>query len=340
MINVGVIGLGMMGATHLDYYTGCDDVRIVAISDAEPRRLSGEVLAKGNIEGQSAGGFDIRGADVKRYDEGRKLIRNKQIELVDICLPTPLHVPFARSALRAGKHVMLEKPVGRTYRDAAKLVDAAANASTYTMVGMCMRFWPGWTWLKRAVDDRTYGTVKAATFRRVSSHPGGAFYLDGEACGGALLDLHVHDVDFIYHLFGLPNSVSSVGYSTITSEIDHIVTRYEYDDVPVVTAEGSWALAEGFRFSMHYTVNFERATAVFAYDAAQPLTLYEPGAAPRAVDIEPGAGYDHELVYFLDCIRNGTPPTIVTVADAAVSIKIAECERKSVLTHRPVKVKM
>ncbi len=340
MINVGVIGLGMMGATHLDFYAGRDDVRIVAIGDADPRRLCGEVLAKGNIEGQTGGGFDIRGADVKRYDEGGKLIRSKRIDLVDICLPTPLHVPFARSALRAGKHVMLEKPVGRTYRDAAKLVDAAAKASTFTMVGMCMRFWPGWTWLKRAVNDRTYGAVRSATFRRVSSHPGGAFYLDGNACGGALLDLHVHDVDFIYHVFGVPNSVSSIGYSAITSEIDHVVTRYEYDNVPVVTAEGSWTMAEGFGFSMHYTVNFERATAVFNHDAAQPLTLYEPGTAPRPVDIEPGAGYDHELAYFLDCIRDGTPPTIVTVADAAVSLKIAECERKSVQSGRPVKVRI
>lgn len=341
MTRVGVIGLGMMGGTHLDVYAKRDDVEIVAISDINPNRLSGEELAIGNIEGQAAGGFDIRGASVKRYDEGKKLIRSKQVDLVDVCLPTPLHVAYAKAALRAGKHVMVEKPVGRTYREARKLVDHAEQASTFTMVGMCMRFWPGWTWLKDAVDDGRYGKVRAAAFQRLSTHPGGPFYRDGEACGGALLDLHVHDTDFVYYLWGVPDRVSSTGYSTITGETDHLMTTYHYDSngPALVTAEGGWSFADGYPFTMRYTVNFERATAVFDAGAADPLVVHQPDQPSQTVNLEPGMGYDHELAYFLDCIRSGRKPTTVTVADAIVGIKIAEAERKSVLTGRPVKIR-
>jgi len=339
MIRVGVIGLGMMGTTHLNIHAKQNDVQVVAISDIDPKRLSGEELAMGNIDGQTGEGFDIRHADVKRYDEGRKLIRSKQVDLVDICLPTTLHVPYARSALRAGKHVMVEKPMGRTFRDAKNLLKTAAESDGFIMVGQCMRFWPGWTWLKEAVTRGTYGDVMAATFRRVSSFPGGPYYLDGRNSGGALLDLHIHDTDCICWLFGTPMSVTSVGYTKITGEIDHLVTRYEYRDVPLVSAEGGWAMSEGFGFSMKYTVNFENATADFDIGADKPLTVYEKGAAPRTIDLEPGMGYDHEIRYLLDCIRDDTPPTTVTLDDAALSVKIADAEQRSAMTGRTVKIR-
>ncbi len=82
MVRVGIIGLGMMGNTHLDVYAKRDDVEVVAIADMDPRRLSGEEKAGGNIEGQASGGFDINAKGLKKYDDGKKLIRNKNVDLV------------------------------------------------------------------------------------------------------------------------------------------------------------------------------------------------------------------------------------------------------------------
>jgi len=116
MIKVGVIGIGMMGSTHLDIYSRLKQARVVAISDIDPDKLSGKARAKGNIEGQAQGLFDM--AAVRKHDEGMKLIADEEVELVDICLPTPLHMKYARAALKAGKHVMVEKPLARTRREA------------------------------------------------------------------------------------------------------------------------------------------------------------------------------------------------------------------------------
>jgi len=336
MINVGVIGLGMMGGTHLDAYAKLNDkVKVAAISDANPKRLAGDESAAGNIDGQAQGGFDINDPSLKKYAEGMELINDPDVELVDICLPTPMHMQYAIAALEAGKHVLVEKPLSRTSADAQKLAAAAKDAKGIAMCAMCMRFWPGWDWLKEAVDKGTYGKVKAATFRRVANHPGGAFYEDGEQCGGAALDLHIHDTDFIQYLFGTPKQVSSVGYSKITSHTDHIVTRYFYDDVPMVVAEGGWAMSEGFGFSMRYTVNFEKATAVFDLGAENALMLHQDGKS-EAVQLDGAMGYDLEIAYLIDCIAQGKQPTIVTLDQAAESVRIVEAEVKSVETGAPV----
>ncbi|MEQ9461828.1 MAG: Gfo/Idh/MocA family oxidoreductase [Phycisphaeraceae bacterium] len=336
MIKVGVCGLGMMGNTHLDAYTALDGVEVVAVADADPDRLSGQVKAGGNIEGQAQGGFDLQ--KVKRYADAAELINDPDIDLVDICLPTPAHLRFGVQALDAGKHVLIEKPVARSTEQAQQLIHAAKSAKGLSMVAMCMRFWPGWTWLKKTVADKPYGDVRSATFRRVASHPGGAFYLNGEACGGAALDLHIHDTDFIHHCFGVPNAVTSRGYSSITNEFDHIATQYHYDHIPLVTAEGGWAMAKSFPFTMQYAVNFEKATAVFDLAAKHPLTVFHADGKTEPIKLESGMGYELEIAYFIDCIRHGKTPDVVTVNDAAVSLAIVEAEIESARTGRTIDV--
>ncbi len=338
MLKVGVIGLGMMGLTHLGVYGKRDDVKVLAISDKMPDRLEGRTRAKGNVEGQAQGTVDF--ASVRKYPEGLDLINDPEIQVVDVCLPTPMHLEYALAALKAGKHVFVEKPVARTAEQAQQLqiaAEKAASKNQVCMVGMCLRFWPGWTWLRSAIREKTYGDVLSAHFRRVASHPGGAFYRDGAACGGALLDLHIHDTDFVQFCFGPPRAVQSCGYTCISGEIDHVITRYVYDDIPMVMAEGSWAMADGFPFTMQYTVNFEHATAVYDMGAAEPLVLYHAGQR-NVIAVDPIMGYDHELAYFIECIKANRQPEIVTMKDATNCVRILEAERLSIHTAKPVGV--
>jgi len=326
-IRVGVVGLGMMGLTHLDAYAKIDDVEVVALADRDADRLSGKNKAQGNIEGQAEGGVAF--PDAKRYTDAAELIADPSIDVVDICLPTPAHVPFGIKTLEAGKHLLLEKPVARTYADGMKLVEAAEKSDKIAMPAMCMRFWPGWTWLKEAIDNKTYGRALAVTFRRAASHPQGPFYADGKLNGGAALDLHIHDSDFVQFLFGMPKAVQSFGYSSVTEEIDHLTTRYEVDGVPLVTAEGSWAMAKGFSFRMQYMVNFEHATAVYDSAGHGPLKLSKDGQT-HSVELDSKMGYDLEIAYFLDCVKNNRKPAVVTMRDAAQAVRLVEAEVASV----------
>src|SRR6185295_1853342 len=152
------------------------------------------------------------------------------------------------------------------------------SAKGFFMPAMCMRFWPGWAWLKELADKNIYGKILAARFRRVTSPPGWSrdSYFKGGDSGGALLDLHIHDTDFVQFLFGRPTAVYSTGLSRFSGAVDHVVTQYHVAGGAPVYAEGSWILTSGF--NMSYTVIFERATVDFdSARGAESLHLMEEG---------------------------------------------------------------
>ena len=315
-----------MGRMHISAYDRVKDATLVAIADQDPKRAGGDFSgAWGNIAG-AVEKLDMTG--ISGTTDLHALINSPEVDLVDICVPTPAHEALAVAALQAGKHVLCEKPLALDSASAQRIADAAARATGMFMPAMCIRFWPQWAWLKQAIDDKRYGAVKSATFRRVAAMPPG-WFANGALSGGGILDLHVHDTDFVYHAFGRPNAVHSRGYTKTSGKTDHIVTSYLYDNGPaVVSAEGAWCMADGFPFSMRYTVNFERATADFD-SSRTPAFVVSSGGNAGTIDL-PGDGYEREMHYFLECIRQGKKPAHVTADDAVESLKILEAEDRSV----------
>ena len=334
-VNVAVVGLGLMGVTHLKAYQQIEGVRIAAVADNSRRPVNGVLAGK---SGNTGGADAIHlGADVHVCDSFDEVLADPNVDLVSLCVPTPLHAAQAIAALCVGKHVVCEKPLARSTSIARDIVAAAEVASGFLLPAMCMRFWPGWSWLKELVEQETYGKVLAARFRRVSAPPawGRATYFNGAESGGALLDLHIHDTDFVQFLFGRPLSVFSTGQSRFSGAIDHVVTQYRVASGATVYAEGSWLLAEGF--SMSYTVNFERVT--LDYDSsrgAEALTLREHGKTARTVPLDASDGYLWELRHMVQSIQAGKPPTVVTAADGLQAIEICEAEEESVRSGRVV----
>jgi len=266
------------------------------------------------------------------HENWEDLIADPEVDLVDICVPTGDHVKISLAALAAGKHVICEKPMARTSAECRRIVEAAAKSSGFFMPAMCVRFWPGWDWLKQVIDSGTYGQVLAARFRRVSPPPGwsrGNYFKGGES-GGALFDLHIHDTDFIQHCFGRPESVFSSGRTRFSGAVDHIVTTYQVDGGAVVTAEGSWIMSEGYPFTMAYTVNFDNATADFDIGrGAGALKLYQQDKPAETIDLGDEDGYIRELRHMVESIREDRPPSVVTAADGLSAVEICEAEEKS-----------
>jgi predicted dehydrogenase len=336
-VNVAVVGLGFMGVTHIKTYQQIKAAKIVAVCDSVRLPVNG-VLAgvTGNITG--SGAIDL-GRKVKVYRALAEVLADPEVELVDLCVPTVLHPEQAIAALRAGKHVLCEKPLALSSAQARKIVQAAQAASGFFMPAMCMRFWPGWCCLKQVVAEKPYGKVQAARFRRMSPMPGWskATYSSGKLSGGALLDLHIHDTDFVQFLFGRPASVFSAGVTRPGNSIDHVVTQYNFPGGPAVYAEGGWLLFGNF--NMSYTVLCEQAT--LDYDSArgaEALQVTEQGKSPRVVKSGGGDGYSGEIRYMLEAIRTGKAPKVVTARDGLSAVEICEAEAKSVRTGKVVAV--
>jgi len=339
MINIGIVGLGFMAATHLRAYRQVEGARIAALCNPSGRNLDGDFSSvTGNVGSKEPFKLDMTNVRAtKVFDD---LLNDKSIDVIDICTPTACHRDFAIAALQAGKHVLCEKPLARSSKVAREIADAAKKAKGVFMPAMCVRFWPEWAWLKRAMEQQTYGNVLAARFRRVAEPPGWGLnnFFNGAESGGALFDLHVHDTDFVQYCFGKPQSVYSTGYTKFSGAIDHVVTQYQFKSGAPVYAEGSWAMAHGFGFNMAYTVNFENATADYDIARGKEALKLSANKEQKVITCDGPDGYIQELRHLIEAIRAGKKLTVVTVEDAVRSIEICEAEERSVKAGKPVQL--
>ncbi len=332
-VRVGVVGLGFMGVMHIKAYQQLRGAQLAAVCDPVRQPVDGMLTDPGGNVGDAAP-VKLNMKQVTPYRNLDEMLANPAIDLVDICVPTHLHPSVAKAALASGKHVLCEKPLARTPVQAREIVDAAAKAKGFFMPAMCMRFWPGWAWLKPAIEEQKYGKVLAARFRRIAEPPGWGRenYFKGNQSGGALLDLHIHDTDFVQFCFGRPRSVFSSGLSKFSGAIDHVVTQYQYDSGVLVSAEGSWLVTPGGGFNMAYTVHFEKGMADYDFSrGSEALKIFKAGKKkPRIVKLKGPDGYALELQHMIQAIQSGTPPSVVTAKDGLSAVEICEAEEKSV----------
>jgi len=328
VIGIGIIGFGVVGRTHAAAYAeaaragfGC---RVVAIHSRSLGRAGADTSA--NLA--ELGGDTGLDPDVRIAASVDELLNDPRVRLVSICTHTDTHVELALRALDAGKHVLVEKPVALSADAIRPLTEAAARAGTLCMPARCMRFWPGWDWLRDRILAGDFGEVRAAMFERTGLPPtwGRHFYEDFSKSGGGLHDLHVHDVDFIRWCFGHPAAVSSVG------SLRRVVTQYRYPAGPrIVTADGGWVAVPGAPFRMRYRVEFEDAIADFRHDREHPLLLTRNGET-EPVPLPDRSAYAGQAMHLLSAIREGRRDILATVAEAEAVARILEAERRSAET--------
>lgn len=340
-IGTGIIGMGFMGQTHCRAVQSAQrdgyPVRLVAVCDANPQRRTGVIHPIGNIKSADAPEerlFDP--AEVTGYATADELLADDNVSLVHICTHTETHADLAIRALRANKHVIVEKPVSIRSADVKRVAEAARRSGCLCMPAMCMRFWPGWAWLKECVDKEPFGKLKSVTFHRLARHPKWAseFYSDPRRSGGALFDLHIHDADLVRWLLGDPADVVSTG------TLDHVTTLYRYPDGPDhVVAEGGWDHSPGFAFRMRYVAVFERATADYDMLRTGQHLMLSHDETQDVINIEAGTGYDGEIRHMLEVLASGGAQPLLASIDEAVGVaRMLEAERRSIQTGKPVRL--
>lgn len=327
-IGVGVVGLGFMGRTHVEAYRAADAAgfanRLVAVCDASPERRAGLAFQGGNITQGSGAERLFDPQLVRAHERFDDLLDDQRVELVSICTPTTSHVDLAVRALRAGKHVLVEKPLSLSAAALEPLARAAEEARTLCLPAHCMRFWPGWDWLVERLRAGSFGAPHSAVFFRLGSRPDWSpIYADLEATGGALVDLHLHDADFVRHAFGEPRAVSAGG------SLHHVTALYGIKGGPAhLAAEGGWDHTGGFPFRMGFRVACAEATVVYDLTADPVLRVHRGGAA-EAVALAAGTGYDGEVRHLLAAVAAGGGELRVTVADALGTARLLDAERES-----------
>lgn len=309
-----------MGSTHLKAWGKMPGAELAAVFDFDERRLAGDLTAvQGNLGGP---GEQLDFSALRKYRELDALLADAEIEAVDLCLPTDLHESVAIAALRAGKHVLVEKPMALNGAAADRMVAAAETSGRLLMTAQVLRFFPEYLALEDAVHRAGLGAMRTAIFRRRCAAPAwGGWLKDPARSGGGVFDLLIHDVDMCLHLFGSPEALAATGYVDASRNIDTLQAELFYSDGAVVTVTGGWQHSGTFPFSMEYSVTLDGGTVEYS-SAGRAPTLYGGDGSEQVLPLQGGDGYAGEIGYFVDCCSSGRQPERCPPRESADAVKL------------------
>lgn len=328
MLKVGLIAQGSITSAHYPAYIEMEEKGIAiveAVADIRPEMFDKHKRLKNT-------------ANIKEYSDYNELIEAEagKLDFVDICLPTFLHCDAACKAMEAGINVIVEKPMALSYEQCVKMCETAKKTGKKLMVAQCCRFEPFADAVRDYMKSGELGALKTATFKRDGGTPTWGWenwFLKEELSGGALLDLHVHDVDLMQDLFGIPECLSSGGTRVIPGDgIDILSTNYYYKNGFFAHTTGDWTTANNQCYGRVYRVDFEKGFLIKANMKKNTVfSLFK--ADGTEVDLSekyPAKNmYTAEIMYFADCVANDKPVEKCLPETTADSIRIALAEKAS-----------
>ncbi len=297
MLKVGIVGLGGMGTVHFNNYKHIEDVEVVAICDPYLTDEKAEEL------------------NVNNYKNVTEMIQQEALDIVDVCTPTFLHKANVIEALQNKVHVICEKPLALSKDDAVEMLELAKNQGIKLFVGQVLQYARETIILKEIIETKKYGNVLDAQFLRLSAMPRwikNGWLFDKEKSGLLPFDLHIHDLDLIVSLFGVPKEVSftSAGRQDASYK-EHYRFTYTFDDVNI-SAEAAWYNAD-YPFTATWRVYFENAVltntseGLIAYQFDHEPYLYdttEKIKIPTGINIPPTGMFFYELSDFVSDIMD------------------------------------
>ncbi|MEM2104573.1 MAG: Gfo/Idh/MocA family oxidoreductase [Candidatus Bathyarchaeia archaeon] len=311
-LGVAVIGAGFWGRNHARVFKELEETELLAVCDIDAARVK-------NVAKQ----FGVEG-----YVDVGKAMRRKDVEAVSVCTWSTSLAKEAMKALKAGKHVLVEKPMAASSKQAEALLRTAERLNLHLSVGFLMRFIPGVQYLKKAVKDKAIGELVCATAKRVSQWP--------ERIGdvGVVKDLAIHDIDVMRYLF----DADPVTVYAKTGNMRHRLFE-DYAHIMLTFEEAKNAFIESNWLTPYKTrvLVVTGSEAIMKLDyITQELTIEnaEETVQPRIPWQEP---LKLELQHFAKCVL-GLEEPLITGFDGLKALRIAEAALKSSRTGRIVKL--
>lgn len=308
-IRAAIIGLGWPGKEHLKGYQECPGTEVVAVCDWDEPLLA-----------QVGDEFGIK----RRYTDYREMIASPDIDAVSVAVPNYEHAPLTIDCLKAGKHVLCEKPPAMNAQEARAMADAARASHKTLMYAFVMRFYSQVRYLKSLVEAGELGDVYLgkAGYTRRRGIPRGKdnWFIDKKrAGGGALIDIGVHALDCVWYLMGTPKPVYVMGAAyhqfgyTVPKDItfdvdDAAVGLIRFANGATLFLEASWAWnlpgeavkkiagTKGGADLEPFRLFTEKQGVVLDTDLAQ-------GGMPEGYGDVPSNPFFGEVAHFVDVVR-------------------------------------
>ena len=270
-------------------------------------------------------------------------------DIVDICTPPAEHAAATIAAARAGRHVVCEKPIARSLADARAMVEACEAAGVRLFVAHVVRFFPEFARAKEVVDSGALGRLGVVRTIRGGSRPASSsWFADVAQSGGVILDVAIHDIDFLRWVCGDVTRVFARGLTFRGLEVDHALITLRFAGGAIGHVEGSWAFPAGV-FRTFLELAGTEGLLAHDSDDVQPLDVRYHGGraaessmptqsaaapAPPPLDDDP---WFLELQHFLGALDSGAE-LLVTPRDALAALRVALAAIESLRTGRPIDV--
>jgi len=312
-IGVAVVGVGFWGRNHVRVYSEMPETELVGICDLNWERAKKVAKQYG----------------VKAYKNSGRLLKREDVEAVSICTWTTTHAKEAVKALKAGKHILVEKPIASTVPEAKRILKIAERENLSLMVGFIERFNPGVQRVKEMIVKGEIGPPVSATARRVSQWP--------ERIGdvGVVKDSAIHDVDVMRHIF----TSDPITVYAQAGNLKH--KRFEdYAQVMLTFKNGRTAFIEANWLTPYKTrkLIITGSEGILTLDyLTQEISVETAGQTltPRHEWEEP---LKLELKHFADCVIEGRNP-LVNGVDGLKALIVCEAILKSAAKHKSIGLK-
>lgn len=348
-IKVGVIGLGSISDYHIRAYLAMPDVEVIALSTLNESRLTKKAKAYGIT---------------KIFTDYHEMLELPDLDGVSICTINKEHAKAAIAALKAGKHVLCEKPMALNAIEAKKMEEAATAAGKALMIGFTRRFSTEAELLKSFIDEGLLGNIyyAKANYLRRAGFPGGWFGSKELAGGGPLIDLGVHLIDLVRFLTNKPKAVrvTAFTYDQLGSR-SNIIDRGGYksaDSRSTIYDVEDLAVAL-ITFDNGMTLNLETSFSLNLKEDSQKVELFgNRGGAKldstlefytelnnRLVDVLPAGQkqlsfdelFQKEIAHFIEAINKGID-VLETAKDGIEVMKIIDAIYLSAATGQEVRL--
>ncbi len=330
MKNIGLVGLGFIGNKHLEAYKHMENAEVKAIYTRNGRKDDAEALT-----------YHF----VKEYDE---LLANKEIDIVDICLPSYLHEDYILKAAKAGKHIICEKPLTLTVESAHRILQEVNRNQVKLFVGHVLRFWPEYEIIKSYSESDLLRTIEVIHAKRIGQSPAWSNWFQfPEKSGGALFDLHIHDIDFISYLLGKVESVYAVGTKNSYGAWDHVMTTLTFQNQSKAFVEASQKMPKGYPFTMSFRAQTSQSVLNFHLVAGENIEninnsehqfWYYVHQKKIPIPSDSSDPFQKELSYFVNCLENGEENQVIPNEDVLYTLQILEAIERSLETKSEIKL--
>lgn len=330
-IKHGIIGLGWFGEYHGDALAGLPNVEVYALCTRTESRLK-ELGQK----------FGVK----KLYTDYRAMLGDPELDSVSITTMWDQHRAPTLAAIAAGKHVFLEKPMASTVADCRAIADAARGSDRCFMVGHIVRFNPRYAAVKREIAAGKIGKIVSIYARRNVPVSIGTQVLPKI---GPIIGDGVHDTDIMLWYTG---ARIETAYAQTLSVHGHKYpdlgwTMYRFDSGAIGILENVWCMPDnkgyfpdermeiiGTEGGVYLQETYPALSVVTKEGAYTPDPTYWPEIRPGVR----GGALAEELNYFLTCIINRTPPTIITPEESAAAVQACLAAEASAASGKVVSV--